>query len=291
MRLTIIPECFGVTGASVPIYRDIYDGPPKGYDHNEYHKRYIVIHNTANDAPARNEADYAQRRTDSVSSHYYADDERVIQSLNTDKGAWHVGSQPGNRYGIGYELTGTNSKSTSWWKANLAWPKLTACIARDCAHWGITPQLLSIEDIKKGKRTGIITHNQARLAWGGTDHTDPGANFPMDYLVALVKGEQPPPSTPGKPTVPPAQGGTDLEDIMAQLPETSQGASGKPVRRIQGLCIATGGEARRQIERAGGVDGQFGPGTTRAVKAAQRTFGITEDGIVGPNTWWRFLLG
>lgn len=275
----------------MPIYRDIYDGPPKGYDSNEYHKRYIVVHNTANDAPARNEASYAQRRTDSVSSHYYADDERVIQSLDTDKTAWHVGSRTGNRYGISYECTGTNAKSTTWWKANLAWPQLAACIARDCAHWGITPQLLSIDDIKRGKRTGIITHNQARLAWGGTDHTDPGPNFPMDYLVALVKGEQPPPTPPGKPSIPPTSPGTDLEDIMASLPETAQGATGKWAARVQALCVAYGGAARREIERSGGIDSRFGPGTTRAVKIVQEAEGVGVDGRVGPRTWPVLIAG
>lgn len=172
----------------MPIYSSIYDGPPNRYGDNKTTKKWIVIHNTSNDAPAVNEASYAKRRTDSVSSHYYVDGERIIQSLNTDYRAFHVGSSTGNSGGIAYEITGTNAKSRSWWLANVRWDLLAAQIRRDCAAHGITPRLLTVEEIKAGK-TGIMTHDQARRAWGGTDHTDPGPGFPMDHLLAQVKGD------------------------------------------------------------------------------------------------------
>lgn len=171
----------------MPTYNTIFDGPPNSYGANKTTKKWIVIHNTSNDAPAVNEASYAKRRTDSVSSHYYVDDERIIQSLNTDYRAFHVGSSTGNSGGISYEITGTNGKSRSWWLSNVRWDLLAAQIRKDCAAHGIVPRLLSIQEIKDGK-TGIMTHDQARRAWGGTDHTDPGPNFPMDYLLAQVKG-------------------------------------------------------------------------------------------------------
>jgi N-acetyl-anhydromuramyl-L-alanine amidase AmpD len=273
----------------VPIYRDIYDGPPKGYNRQKSAKRFIVVHNTANDAPARNEASYAKRRTDSVSSHYYADDEQVIQSLDTDFGAWHVGSRTGNTQGISYEITGTNGKSEAWWKTNVAWKALAACMARDCAHFGITPQLLSIEQIQSGRHTGIITHDQARRAWGGTDHTDPGKHFPLAYLADLVRGGKPAPTPPSKPTIPPT--GSDLEDIVADLPDIGEGATGKWARRVQALCVAWGGDAAKEIERSGGIDGQWGSGTTRAVKIIQAAKGLGVDGRVGKRTWPVLIKG
>jgi len=173
----------------MPVYQSIYDGPPRNYGGNKTAKKWIVIHNTSNDAPAVNEASYAKRRTDSVSSHYYVDDERIIQSLNTDYRAFHVGSSTGNSGGIAYEITGVNSKSRSWWLANVRWDLLAAQIRKDCAAHKITPRLLSVADIRAGK-TGLMTHDQARQAWGGTTHTDPGPNFPMDHLLTLVKNEE-----------------------------------------------------------------------------------------------------
>lgn len=271
----------------VPIYSGTYDGPPRWYGKTRTRKEYVVIHATANDGTARDEANNAKHRDDAVSSHFYVDNKRLIQSLDTDLMAWHVGSTIGNTRGIAYEITGTNGKSESWWRSNVAWPLLAASIRRDCEEWNIEPQALSVRDIKSGDRTGIITHDQARLAWGKTDHTDPGPNFPMGYLIELVSGVKPAPGKPTTPTTP----GTTVGGIVADLPTIQENASGRYVRRAQAMCIAAGGEARKAIEGTGGVDGRFGSGTTRAVKAAQRFYGIDDDGIVGPVTWREFLVG
>lgn len=170
----------------MPIYSDIYNGPPHGYSNTYSKKLYIAIHNTSNDASAYNEASYAKRRTDSVSSHYYADKGTVIQSLNTDYRAWHAGSSIGNSRAIAYEIVGTNSKSRTWWLQNVDWDKLAKCIARDMKHWGIKNQHLSVSQMKAGTVTGIVTHDDMRRAWGGTTHNDPGPNFPMDHLIKKV---------------------------------------------------------------------------------------------------------
>lgn len=270
----------------MPIHKAIYNGPPRSYGANKTAKDYIVIHNTSNDAPAQNEASYAKRRADSVSSHYYVDDERIIQSLNTDYRAFHVGSSRGNSAGISYEITGTNSKSESWWKNNVAWDLLAKQIRVDCAEHGITVQTLTIDEIRAGKKSGIITHDQARRAWGGTDHTDPGPNFPMGHLIALVKGEAAPskPSTP-KPTTPPSSGTSDwTQELIMSLPTLRRGADGAPVKRLQGLLHAAG-------ERDSRIDGDFGPGTERAVKDFQRAKEIGVDGIVGRQTWTKLIKG
>lgn len=174
----------------MPVYSSIYSGPPRRYGSSPTNKKYITIHNTSNarDASAEDEASYAKNRTDGTSSHYYVDRDSIVQSLNTDLRANHVGSTTGNNTGISYEITGTNSKTRAWWMDNVAWGLLVKQIRIDCAEHGITPRLLTVDQIKAGSLTGIITHNQARLAWGGTDHTDPGANFPLDHLIALLEG-------------------------------------------------------------------------------------------------------
>ncbi len=198
----------------MPTYPAIYDGPPKSYGATKTTKRYIVIHNTSNDASAEDEASYAKNRTDSVSSHYYVDDNSIVQSLDTDLRAFHVGSTTGNSAGIAYEVTGTNSKTESWWKANVAWGLLAAQIRKDCTAHGITPRALTIDQIKAGNTTGVMTHDQARLAWGQTTHTDPGPGFPMDYLIALVSEEDDMQATDKLPLPTWAQELFDAEDTI-----------------------------------------------------------------------------
>jgi lysozyme len=64
---------------------------------------------------------------------------------------------------------------------------------------------------------------------------------------------------------------------MAEQPVLKEGAKGKAVERLQKRLTAAG--------HACSVDGDFGPGTKRAVKAFQAAHGLGADGVVGPATW------
>ena len=64
---------------------------------------------------------------------------------------------------------------------------------------------------------------------------------------------------------------------MAEQPVLKKGADGSAVRRLQKALTDAG--------HACAVDGAFGSGTERAVKAFQAARGLTADGIVGAATW------
>ncbi len=69
--------------------------------------KYIVCHNTSNDASAANEVSYMIRNNHQVSYHIAVDDKEAIQALPFDRNAWHTGdgaNGPGNRHGIGVEI-------------------------------------------------------------------------------------------------------------------------------------------------------------------------------------------
>lgn len=67
----------------------------------------ITIHNTANDASAKNEVSYMITNNNQVSYHWAVDDVRAVQGLSHDRNAWHAGDGGngyGNRYTIGIEI-------------------------------------------------------------------------------------------------------------------------------------------------------------------------------------------
>lgn len=69
---------------------------------------YIVVHNTANTASARNEVAYMRRNTNYTSFHVAVDDKEVVQAIPFNRNAWHTGDgnnvNSGNRKAIGVEI-------------------------------------------------------------------------------------------------------------------------------------------------------------------------------------------
>ncbi|MFJ3387475.1 N-acetylmuramoyl-L-alanine amidase family protein [Lysinibacillus sp. NPDC086135] len=80
---------------------------------------YITVHNTANDAPAVNEARYHNSNNNQVSFHYAVDDKEIIQVVPTDRNAWHCGdgNGNGNRKSIGVEICYSKSGGERYDKA------------------------------------------------------------------------------------------------------------------------------------------------------------------------------
>jgi N-acetyl-anhydromuramyl-L-alanine amidase AmpD len=161
------------------------------YSDGDRRKYGIAIHNTSNDASDTDEASYATWRPDGVSSHFYVDADSVTQSLDTVDRAGHAGSTHGNDHGISVEITGGNGKSRAWWLANVAWDKLGAVLAQVIRHhWpdgSFQVRRATVAQMKANPRVkALYGHDDMRRAWGGTDHTDPGPNFPWDRLIGAI---------------------------------------------------------------------------------------------------------
>lgn len=93
----------------------------------------IVIHNTANDAPAENEVSYMLSRPGEVSFHFAVDDEKIVQGIPLNRNAWHAGDGQGegNLEGIAIEICYSLSGGEKWLKAVNNAAELTAKLMKD----------------------------------------------------------------------------------------------------------------------------------------------------------------
>ena len=103
--------------------------------------KFIVIHNTANDAPAKNEISYMKSNNNEVSFHFAVDDVEARQGLPLDRNGWHAGdggNGQGNRYGIAIEICYSKSGGDKFTKAEKNAAKLAAQLMHergfDIAH-------------------------------------------------------------------------------------------------------------------------------------------------------------
>ncbi|MEC1627596.1 N-acetylmuramoyl-L-alanine amidase [Bacillus mojavensis] len=100
---------------------------------------YITIHNTANDASAKNEISYMKNNTSSTSYHFAVDDIQVIQGLPLNRNAWHTGDGkdgPGNRKSIGVEICYSKSGGAKYYAAEKLAIKFVAQLLKE-RGWGI----------------------------------------------------------------------------------------------------------------------------------------------------------
>lgn len=129
--------------------------------HGSINTQYLVVHSTANPgATAKNHVDYWTRLgNNSTMAHWVIDwTGQCYQMAYSNRLVWHVGY--GNRYSCGIEICEATNASDFAAGFDQA--------ARWCA------------DFLKSKGWGIdrmVSHNEARTIWGGTDHTDPDTYF------------------------------------------------------------------------------------------------------------------
>lgn len=123
-----------------------------------------------------------------VSSHYCVDNNSVVQCVLLRDSAWTVGNRPGNNRGINWELCGYASQSRAQWLDDFGlamFAQIRPILRADAAEYGIPLTRRTVAELQAGKK-GITSHNDLRLAFGGTTHTDPGSNFPWDVFLETM---------------------------------------------------------------------------------------------------------
>ena len=82
--------------------------------------KFVVIHNTYNDASAKNEVSYHNSNNNQVSFHIAVDDIEAIQCVDFGRNVWACGdgaNGQGNRYGISLEICYSKSGGTKYIQA------------------------------------------------------------------------------------------------------------------------------------------------------------------------------
>jgi len=162
------------------------DGPPL----------WIVVHDmeaSETATRAENTAAYFANPGDGrrVSSHYCADNNSVVQCVRTGDSAWTVGNRPGNNRGLNWELAGFASQSRAQWLdpfGRAMFAEIKPILVADAAKYGIPLVRRTVAELKAWRK-GITSHNDLRLAFGGTTHTDPGGNFPWDVFLQTMNDD------------------------------------------------------------------------------------------------------
>jgi len=95
--------------------------------------KYIVIHNTYNNASAENEINYMVSNNNVVSFHYAVDDKEAIQGVSLNRNTWNAGDGkygPGNRQGISIEICYSKNGGPRFTKAQKNAAELTALLMK-----------------------------------------------------------------------------------------------------------------------------------------------------------------
>jgi hypothetical protein len=99
----------------------------------------VCIHNTANDASAKNEISYMVTNTNQTSFHFAVDDIEVWQGLPLNRNGWHAGdgaTGEGNRKYIGIEICYSKSGGEKFTKAEERTAQFCAELLKE-RGWGI----------------------------------------------------------------------------------------------------------------------------------------------------------
>jgi hypothetical protein len=232
----------------------------------------LVIHTMENaEKPdsAENVANwFAGSTAPEASAHYCIDDNSVVQCVRDEDVAWHA---PGaNHDGLGFEHAGTAKQTGRDWdddysKAMLA--RSAALVAEKCAQYDIPPVWLYPADLQAGRR-GITSHDNVSKAFRRSTHWDPGTGFNVQRYLRLVRRNL-------------RERGHDIRRsrlLKPDPPTVRLGDSGWAVKRAQRRL------AHHECD-PGGLDGDFGPETEKAVRRFQEVHDLDIDGVVGPHTW------
>lgn len=149
----------------------------------------IVVHATVTPCKAgeaKAVAEFFAHNEAQTSAHYVVDPERVFQCVGDHTIAYHCGYNAGS---LGVELCDPQSGPGTRWENAGHDAMLTRgarLVAQLCLAYGIAAKRPTVADLKAHGPHGIYGHNDSRLAFDHTTHTDPGPASPWQAFLDRV---------------------------------------------------------------------------------------------------------
>lgn len=230
------------------------------------------VHNTYNDAPAQNEANYMRNNDKKVSFHYVVDDKEVIQCIPENRNAFHAGDGVGgngNRKHIAVEICYSKSGGEKFTKAEKNAAEFIAKGLKE-KGWGI-------DKVKKHQDFSgkYCPHRTLDLGW------ERFLNLIRGYL-----GQATVPTPPSKPTTPPQK--KDKLTVDGRWGVNTTKETQRFLKTIvDGIVSRQPASNRKYLKNAFTDSWQFTSnykGGSAMIKALQRLIGTTADGYFGKNS-------
>jgi hypothetical protein len=158
----------------------------------------LVLHSMECPADDRHVQNWVRSLSTPVGSAYYAHYylgptvEYLVAELGRTVPHVGNGNKVRGRWTLGIEQAGYASFSRAEWIAS-GLPRQTASLVASLIAAGHgAPVWLSPSDLLRPGVRGVTSHNNMRIAFGGTSHTDPGENYPYDLVLAASVAPTPP---------------------------------------------------------------------------------------------------
>lgn len=265
--------------------------------------KYLVYHYTGNDGESdESNGRHFHDHIVKASAHYFTDDDSVTQSVPDNYVAYSVGGKCQSRHHPLYKIC-TNSNSISiemcdcYKNGKVEITEKTLENAIELGKMLMKKYNIPIERVIRhydvnGKACPNCNNLLSDKAWNA---------FKSRLTGAPVTNTEPTPTPTSKPS--------GYDDWVARLQAelNNQLKRGLKVDGLRGpktleACPTVKKGAKGNItkliqERLNSVgfnlstDGKFGKGTKKAIKVFQKNRGLSQDGIVGKNTWSWLLRG
>lgn len=273
---------------------------------------YITVHNTANDASARNEATYMRNNNNQVSFHDVVDDKEVVHCIPHNRNAWHAGdggSGTGNRKSIGIEICYSKSGGSRFTAAEKNAAAYIATLLKQ-KGWGL-------DRVKRHKDWSgkNCPHRTMALGWTrflnmiadamGSAHVSgggSGSEIKKNTKTTVVDGSWGNDCTYKSQKV----FGTTADGIVSYQPKSNRKYLANCYTgswKFYSSGYSAGSELVRAIQKllkneryyTGAIDGWCGKQTVTAIQKFLKAKGMYSDSIdgsMGPNTvkgWQKYI--